>query len=183
MGTDNIPVAKTTMLDIAGANTPESIMETGAEHAVGLMIAMACRIVNYDRTVRNGPWNSGLVFPKTHLRGRALGLVGFGRITQAVAQMAFGFSMTVLASDPMIKADAMTAQGVNKKYLDTLISESDFVSVHTPMLKSTRHLAGKAQLKRMRPQTVLVNTARGPIIDEVAIIRALREELDRRRRA
>lgn len=172
-GTDNLPVKEATALGIIVANTPEAIAETVAEHTMAMLLAAVRNLVQYDRNVRAGKWRQGASDPATHLCGRTLGFVGFGRIARHVARMLGGFRMTLLAFDPNIDASTIAEHGARKVELDELLSASDFATIHTPLTNSTHHLIGEAQLKRMQPHAVLVNVARGPVVDEAALVRAL----------
>ncbi len=174
-GTDNMPVVEATRLGIYVANTPEATTHTVAEHAIGLIFAVARQIVAQDRLVRQGVWDRDRAWPNWSFMGRTLGLVGFGRIAQAVVAKVKGFQMHVIASDPAVSAETMQAHGVEKVSLEQLLSRSDYISIHAPSLPATRHLIGTSQFQLMKPNAILVNTARGPLIDQVALIEALRE--------
>ena len=178
-GTDNIPVEAATRLGIVVANTPEATMHQVAEHAIGLLFAVIRRIAEQDRLVRQGIWDRYRAWPDWHLVGRTLGLVGFGRIARLVARKVSGLELKVIASDPAVEAPIMAEHGVEKVGLDDLLARSDFVSVHVPLSEKTRHLIGERELRLMRPRAVLINTARGEIIDQPALVRALSEGWDR----
>ncbi len=174
-GTDNIPVVEATRLGIVVANTPEATMHQVAEHAVGLLFAVIRQIARQDRLVRQGVWDRYLAWPDWHLLGQTFGLVGFGRIARLVARKISGFEMKVIAFDPVVDAQTMASHGVEKVSVDELFSRSDFISVHVPLSEKTRHSLGQAQLRLMKPKAVLINTARGEIIDQQALVRALSE--------
>ena len=174
-GTDNIPVTVATRLGIVVANTPEATMHQVAEHAIGLLFAVVRRIAQQDRLVRQGVWDRHRAWPDWHLASNTLGLVGFGRIARLVARKVSGLELNVIASDPVVDRQAMEELGVEKVSFDDLFSRSDFVSVHVPLSEKTRHLIGEDQLRRMKRKAVLINTARGEIIDQQALVRALRE--------
>lgn len=174
-GTDNIPVQEATRRGIVVANTPDALTDSVSDHAIGLLFAVIRQIAVQDRAVRSGKWDRYLGYPNNHLTGQTLGLVGFGRIPQAVARKLRGYEMTVLAYDPYVSAERMAEQNVRAAGLDELLSRSDFVSVHTPLVNETRHLIDENALRKMKPRAVLINTARGPVIDENALVRALRE--------
>jgi D-3-phosphoglycerate dehydrogenase len=174
-GTDNIPVAAATRQGIIVANTPEATMHQVAEHALGLLFAVVRQIPAQDRLVRQGIWDRRRAWPSWHFVDQVLGLVGFGRIAQLVARKASGLEMKIIACDPLFDQTAMAAHGVEKVELDELLGRADFVSIHVPLMDQTYHLIGEAQLRRMKPPAVLVNTSRGKIIDEKALIRALTE--------
>lgn len=174
-GTDNIPVEAATRRGILVANTPEATTHQVAEHALGLLLAVVRRIAVQDRLVRQGVWDRDRAWPNWHLVGQTLGLVGFGRIARLLAHKVSGLEMHVIAYDPLVDAATMAAHGIVRAELDDLLGRADFVSVHVPLSDRTRHLIGERELRRMRPRAVLVNTSRGPVIDEAALVRALSE--------
>jgi len=175
-GTDNVPVKAATQLGIVVANTPDAISDAVSDHAIGLLFAVIRQIPVQDSHVRNKRWDRQNGFPRWHLRGQTLGLLGFGRIAQAVAKKLAGFEMTILTTDPFASPEALGRLSVQAVSLDELMARSDFVSVHCPLNAETRHLVGAAQLNRMKPQSILINTSRGPVIDEEALISALRSK-------
>lgn len=165
-GTDNIDLAAAYRLGIAVTNTPDVLTDATADLAFALLLAAARRIPWGDRLVRAGGftgWQPRLGLGMD-VAGRTLGIVGAGRIGRAVAERASGFRMEVLL--------CRRSGGVP---LVELLRRSDFVSLHCPLTPETHHLIGEAQLRSMRPHAVLVNTARGPVVDERALVRALRE--------
>jgi glyoxylate reductase len=160
VGYDNIDIAAATARGIPVGNTPDVLTETTADLAFALMLAVARRIVEADAFVRAGrwgPWSPDLLLGHD-LHGSTLGIVGFGRIGRAVARRAEGFGMTVIHGLP----------------LEELLERSDFVSMHAPLTPETRGLIGAAELERMKPTGILVNTARGPMVDTDALAQALR---------
>lgn len=163
-GLDALPCAEAKALGIAVLNTPESIAESVAEHAVSLLFALIRRIPHYDRAVRAGNWESpnGMNW---HISGRTLGLVGYGRIARNVEQMVSGFRMRVVHYDPFAP-DSMD--------LDELLKVSDYVSLHCPLTDETRGLIDARRLALMKRNALLVNTSRGPVIDEAALAEALK---------
>ncbi len=174
-GTDDIPVTLATRLGIVVANTPEVTTHHVAEHAIGLLFAVIRQIARQDRLVRQGVWDRYAAWPDWHLHGQTFGLAGFGRIARLVARKVSGFEMKVIACDPAFDGPVMAEHGVEKVTLDELCSRSDFLSVHVPLSEKTRHLIGEGQLRLMKPKAVLINTARGEIIDQRALVRALSE--------
>jgi len=174
-GTDNIPVDSATGLGIIVANTPEATMHQVAEHAIGLLFAVVRQISVQDRLVRQGTWDRYRAWPGWHLRGQTLGLVGFGRIARLVVRKTSGLDMKIVASDPAVDAATMGEHGVEKVSLDDLLARSDYVSVHVPLSEKTHHLIGELELRLMRPRAVLINTARGALIDQHALCQALSE--------
>jgi D-3-phosphoglycerate dehydrogenase len=174
-GTDNVPVDAATQAGIVVANTPDALTDGVSDHVVGLLFAVLRQIAVHDRSIRNGVWNRDCGWPRFPLSGRTLGLVGFGRIAQRVHRKLRGFELTTLAFDPLVSAEAMAAQGVQSATLDDLLARSDVVSIHCPLTPQTRHLIDETALRRMKKTAVLINTSRGPVIDEAALVRALSE--------
>ncbi|MEW5960453.1 MAG: D-glycerate dehydrogenase [Chloroflexota bacterium] len=175
VGFDNIEVAAATARRIPVGHTPGILTDATADFAFALLVAAARRVVEGDRYVRQGRWKtwgpSILLGPD--LTGATLGLVGFGRIGQAMAKRARGFEMRVIYYDPWpIQADP-TLGGAAVDF-ETLLRESDFVSLHVPLTPETRHLINPDTLALMKPGAVLINTARGPVVDAEALYEALK---------
>ena len=164
-GLDALPCAAAKELGIEVMNTPESIAESVAEHAVSLLFSLIRRIVHYDKAVRAGNWEepNGMNW---HISGRTLGLVGYGRIARNVEQMVSGFRMKVLHYDPFVP-DSMD--------LDELLKASDYVSLHCPLTDETRGLIDARRMNLMKRNALLINTSRGPVVDEAALIQALKD--------
>ena len=177
VGYDNIDVAAATARGILVCNTPGVLTETTADLAWALIMAAARRVVEADRYLRAGRWRSWSpqLMLGQDIHGAVLGIVGMGRIGQVVARRARGFGMTILYADPEPRPEIEQETGARRVSLETLLRESDFVTLHTPLTEETRHLIGAAQLRAMKRTAVLVNTARGPIVDEEALAEALRE--------
>jgi D-3-phosphoglycerate dehydrogenase len=174
-GTDNVPVEAATRAGILVANTPEAAADAVSDHAVALLLAVLRQVAAQDRAVRGGVWDRYRAWPRGPLRGRTLGLVGFGRIAQLVARKLGGFEMTALAYDPLVDPEVLARHGARAAPLDSVLSRSDVVSLHCPLTEDTHHLIDERALRRMKPSAVLINTARGPVIDEAALTRALAE--------
>ncbi len=170
VGHDQIDVAACTAAGVAVAMAFGANHEAVADHTLALMAALASRITAYDRRVRDGGWGS-LYHGRLH--GAVVGLLGFGRIGRAVAKRCQGFAMRVLVHDPEVEASAIAHLGCEPVGFEALFEEADFVSVHAPAMPATRHLVGEAALRRMKPSAFLVNTARGPLVDEAALAAAL----------
>jgi glyoxylate reductase len=174
VGFDNIDVPAATARGIPVGNTPGILTDATADFAFALLMAAARRVVEGERYVREGKWKtwgpSLLLGQDVH--GATLGLIGFGRIGQAMAKRALGFDMRVLCHDPSAPAadPALKATSVD---LETLLRESDFVSVHTPLTPETRGLMNRERFALMKPTAVLINTARGPVVDPAALHEAL----------
>lgn len=177
VGFDNIDVPEATRRGIAVTNTPGVLTETTADLTWALLMAVARRIVEADKFVRKGDWKGWApsLFLGRDVYGKTLGIVGLGRIGKAVARRAAGFEMKVLYFDVKRDEKAEKELGVRFVSLEELLRESDFVSIHVPLTKETWHLIGEKELRLMKPTAFLVNVARGPIVDEAALIRALRE--------
>lgn len=171
-GVDTVDVPAATRLGIVVTNAPGANTEAVADLVLGLMVALMRDLVAADRAVREGRWTRTL---GQELSGKILGLVGFGRIGRAVARRARGFGMAVLADDPAWDAEAARSLQVQRVALDPMLEQVDVLSLHVPLTSETRHLIGEAQLRRMRPQAYLINTARGGVVDEAALARALHE--------
>jgi phosphoglycerate dehydrogenase-like enzyme len=152
--------------------------EPVADFAFALMAALATRLVEYDRGIRQGQWG-GFFFgaDRGHgrLHGATVGIIGFGRIGRALAKRCQGFGMDILVTDPAMEADVVGRLGCRLVALDELLEQADFVSVHAPLSPDTRGLISAERLGRMKPSAFLVNTARGGMVDEVALAAALRE--------
>jgi D-3-phosphoglycerate dehydrogenase len=163
-GIDSLPLARAAELGIKVYNTPESISEAVAEHSVALLFALARKIVCFDRLVRDGGWETPKGAVPHHLNGRTLGLVGYGNIARIVERLVSGFQMTVIHHDPQSAASVP---------LDELLERSDFVSLHCPLTAQTAKLIDRQKLNLMKPDALLINTSRGSVIDEAALIEAL----------
>jgi glyoxylate reductase len=175
VGYDNIDVKAAEERGVVVTNTPGVLDETTADVAFMLMLAAARRLGEGERLLRAGKWEW---WGPKQLRGldvwgRKLGIVGMGRIGQAVARRARGFGMEILYHNRSRKEDAENELGVRYLGLEDLLRESDFVSIHTPLTGETRHLIGKRELDLMKPTAVLVNTSRGPVVDEGSLADAL----------
>jgi len=174
-GTDNVPVEEATRLGIVVANTPEATSDIVAEHAIGLLFAVVRQISLHDRLIHGGTWDRSRAWPKWHLEGQTLGLVGFGHIGRAVARKMAGFGVRVLVHDPFLSSEELTRNGVRAAKFDDLLAEADFISLHCPLTPATFHKIAHQELRRMKPTAILINTSRGAVIDEVALTRALHE--------
>lgn len=178
VGYNNIDVAAATKAGVVVTNTPDVLTETTADFAWTLLMATARRLVEADRYVRDGKflqWEYMLLLGGD-IHGKTLGVVGFGRIGRAVARRALGFGMRVLYQDAMAAPPAIEAElRATRADLPTLLRESDFVSLHTPLLPETRHLLNAQTLRTMKKTAYLINAARGPVVDEAALVQALKE--------
>jgi len=172
VGVDHVDLAEATRRGIPIGNTPGVLTDATADQAFTLLLAAARRITEAERYVRSGKWVtwSPSLLLGADLAGATLGIVGFGRIGQAVAKRAQGFDMRVIYHDPTAEP-AYNAEHVD---LDTLLRESDFVSIHVPLTNNTHHLVNVDFLSKMKPNAVLVNTARGGVLDQTALYYALK---------
>jgi glyoxylate reductase len=180
VGYDNIDVPACTRRKVVAANTPGVLDETTADFAWALMMAAARRIVEGDAWMRAGDWPGWDLdqLLGADIYGKTLGIVGFGRIGQRVARRAQGFEMCVVYSNTS-RAPLEVERELNAKFLelDQLLRESDFISIHVPLRKETRHLISQAAFRKMKPTAYLINTARGPVVDEAALVEALEQRL------
>lgn len=171
VGYDNIDITAATERGIPVGNTPGVLTEATADLAFALLLAAARRIVEGAQYIKDGKWKTWE--PETllgaDLTGATLGIVGWGRIGQAVAKRASGFDMRIIAHSRSPISD----DGVEQVDFDTLLAESDFVSLHTPLTPETRHLINRDALRKMKRTAILINTARGPIVDQEALYDAL----------
>jgi D-3-phosphoglycerate dehydrogenase len=180
VGHDNVDVAAATRLGIVVANVPDASVEEVSDHALALLLTLERRIVRLDAAVHAGVWQRdprGIAAARTGIRRIAeltLGVVGFGRIGRAFARKAAPSYRRVLVADPMVPAAAIEAAGAVPVDLDRLFAEADHVSLHAPLGDGTRHLVDAQVLAGMRPGAVIVNTSRGGLIDEHALVEAVR---------
>ena len=173
VGVDNIDVEAATEYKIIVSNVPDYCVDEVSTHAIALMLACARGITLLDRKIRDKKWDFTLAKPLFRTQGKTLGLFGLGRIARMVAQKALGFGLKVIAYDPYVpKVDI----GVKLVELSQLLTDSDFVSIHAPLTAETKHSFGENELKLMKKTAYLVNTSRGPIIDEKALYVALKEK-------
>jgi len=177
VGYDNIDVPAATQRGIVVGNTPGVLTETTADLAFSLLMAAARRIAEGDRYTRAGKWQTWgpKLFLGYDLHHATLGLVGMGRIGSEMAKRANGFDMRVLYYDPVRRQDLEGSLGVIYVSFDTLLRESDFISLHTPLTEQTRHLIGAPELAKMKRTAILVNSSRGPVVDQQALYEALRD--------
>lgn len=177
VGFDNIKVPELTDKGVVVTNTPsDEVNESVAEHAWALMLALARRIVEADESTRRGAykgWEPG-IFLGVNMIGKTLGIVGMGRIGEMTARRAKGFSMRVLYNKRTPDPKAEAELGVEFADLDRLYAESDFISLHVPLTDETRHMINRETLNKMKQGVIIVNTARGPVIDEGDLVDAIR---------
>lgn len=181
VGYNNIDIPAATERGIFISNTPDVLTDATADMAWALLLAAARRVVEGDRTVRSGGFTgwSPLFMLGVEVTGKTLGIIGAGRIGQAVARRAQGFGMKILYTANNPRPDFEKETGASFSGLDVLLSQSDFVSIHVPLTPLTHHMIGADEFAIMKESSVLINTARGPIVDETALAAALRGGLIR----
>jgi len=178
VGFDNIDVNQATERGIYVTNTPGVLTETTADFAWTLLMAVARRVVEADKYVRTGKWKVGwhpMMLQGRDIYGATLGIVGLGRIGCAIAKRAKGFDMKVLYHDIVRRPDFEKEYDIEFTELNTLFQEADFVTINTPLTKETLHLVDERMLRMMKKTAYIINNARGPIVDEEALYKALRE--------
>ncbi|PYU64986.1 MAG: D-glycerate dehydrogenase [Acidobacteria bacterium] len=176
VGFDNIDVAACTKRGVAATNTPGVLDETTADFAWTLLMAVARRLSEGEALARSGNWKNWDLdqLVGTDVWGKTLGIVGFGRIGRAVARRASGFQMKVIYTDAVRPAEEVEKElKVEFREMNALLAESDFISVHVPLLPETRGLFDSPKFYRMKPTAFLINTSRGPVVDEAALVAAL----------
>lgn len=178
VGFDNIKIEEATKRGIYVTNTPGVLTETTADFAWALLMAVARRVVEADKYVRSGNWKVGwhpMMMQGRDVYGATLGIVGLGRIGCAIAKRAKGFDMKVLYYDVIRRPDFEKEYDIQFTDLDLLFQKADFVTINVPLIKETHHLVDEKKLKMMKKTAYLINNARGPIVDEKALYKALKE--------
>jgi glyoxylate reductase len=175
VGFDNIDISAATTRGIPVGNTPGVLTETTADFAWALLMAAGRRVAEGDRYTRSGHWRTWgpSILLGRDVFGATLGIIGFGRIGQAVARRAKGFKMRILYFDTARNKKAEAETGAEYASFETVLSEADYITLHTVLTEDTRHLIGTGQFSLMKPTAVLVNTSRGPVVDESALYHAL----------
>src|SRR5215813_8054938 len=177
VGYDVIDVAAATELGVIVVNIPDLWIREVANHALGLLLAWNRKIIALDRGVHRGVWGVGAMGPRTgSLHGETVGIVGLGNIGSAFARRVAAFETKVIASDPYVDDHRFKELGVERVTLEVLAERADYVSVHTLLNAETRHLIGEVFFRRMKPTALLINTSRGPVVDERALTRALQDK-------
>lgn len=176
VGYDVIDVEAATDLGVVVINVPDLWIREVANHAVALLFALNRKVVELDRLVRAGTWSPAIPGPYTgSVYGETLGIVGLGNIGSAFAQRMNGFEMTIIGYDPYVDDAHFASLGVERVSLEELAERADYISVHTLLNDETHHLMGDAVFAHTRPNAVLINTARGPVVDEKALLQALEQ--------
>jgi len=172
VGLDPVDLKAATDLGIIVANVPDYCMDEVSNQTISMLLGLIRKTAFFDQKVKSGQWDFRQGRPIYRLKGRTMGLVGSGRIGLEVAKKIAAFGVKVIAFDPYLEK---APEGVELTDLDTVLKESDFISIHCPLNDSTRHLIGEREFKKMERRPLLINTSRGPIIDEKALIQALKE--------
>ena len=177
VGYDVIDVPAATELGVIVVNIPDLWVREVANHALALLLAWNRKIVTMDRQVHAGVWSGRVPGERTgSLHGETVGIVGLGNIGSAFAQRVAAFETTVIACDPYVDDKRFVALGAERVSLEALAERADYVSVHTLLNAETHHLIGEAFFRRMKPTAILINTSRGPVVDEQALARALKDK-------
>jgi D-3-phosphoglycerate dehydrogenase len=175
IGIDNIDIDAATQAGIVVTYVPDYCVDEVSDQAMALLLALARKVTYANQLVQSGRWEMSAVVPLNRLRGRTLGLVGFGKIPQMVAPKAQAFGIHVITFDPYISDDVTSAAGVERVDFDRLLQTSDYISIHAPLTPNTHHLFNADAFKQMKPEALLINTARGPLVDVDALAIALDE--------
>ncbi len=173
VGVDIVDVDAATARNIQVTNVRDYCTEEVADHAVALWLTLARKLPQYDRATHAGVWHWKSGQPVHRLRGRTMGIVSFGKIGRAIAERARAFGVSMLAYDPYLRADQVRAHGAEPVGKDDLLARSHFIMMQAPMSEETRHFLGPAEFARMQPGVIIVNTGRGPTIDNRALYEAL----------
>ncbi len=177
VGYDVIDVPAATELGVIVVNIPDIWVREVANHALALLLAWNRKIITLDQQVHSGVWSGGVPGERTGaLHGETVGIVGLGNIGSAFARRVAAFETKVIAHDPYVDDKRFAALGVERVSLEALAARSDYVSVHTLLSAETRHLIGEKFFSRMKPTAILINTSRGPVVDERALARALEKK-------
>jgi D-3-phosphoglycerate dehydrogenase len=173
VGYDNVDVTAATRANIIVGHVPNYCLDEVSSHTVALLMACIRNITGKHQKMNHGAWDPNPLEPLYRTAGRTLGLVGFGNIAQAVARKMSGWGMRLLATDPFVEPDCAREHGVSLVELDVLLRESDYISLHVPLLPETRHLISRRELALIKPGAMLINTARGPVLDNDALVEVL----------
>jgi len=177
IGVDNVDIAVATSKGIVVTKVPDYCLDEVSDHAMALLLALIRKIPSSNTRTQSGKWEMKAVVPIHRLRGTVLGLVAFGQIPQLIAPKAQAFGMQVITYDPYVSDEVLKRANVRRVELDELIRTSDYISLHCPLTAETKHLFGADAFQKMKRSAYLVNTARGPVIDEAALAQALDQKL------
>ncbi len=173
LGVDNIDLPAAKELGIAVNYVPDYCLREVSDHAMALLLALARKVTFSNRLVQSGRWEVPPIVPLRRLEGQVLGLIGFGNIPRTLAPKAKAFGLHVITHDPYVSGDVLAAAGVEGVSFDELLARSDFISVHAPLLPATRGLMNASAFAKVKKRAFLINTARGPLVDEAALASAL----------
>ncbi len=173
IGVDNVDIPAATTAGIVVTRVPDYCLDEVSDHAMALLLALVRKIPSSNARTHAGHWEMRAVVPIHRLRGTVLGLVAFGQIPQLVAPKAQAFGIRVVTYDPYVSKQLAERAGVEQMEFDELLKISDYISIHTPLVPATHHLFNADVFRRMKPTAYLINTARGPIVDEAALADAL----------
>jgi D-3-phosphoglycerate dehydrogenase len=173
LGVDNIDIPAAAARKITVTYVPDYCLREVSDHAMALLLALARKVTLANKLAQEGRWEMPAVQPIYRLEGRVLGLVGFGNIPRTLVPKAKAFGLKVITSDPFVAEEHLKTHDVENVSFDQLLAQSDFISVHAPLLPQTRHLFNQDAFKKMKKGACIINTARGPLIDEKALISAL----------
>jgi D-3-phosphoglycerate dehydrogenase len=173
LGVDNIDLPAAKECGIAVNYVPDYCLSEVSDHAMALLLALARKVTLSNKLVQSGRWEVPPIVPLRRLEGQVLGLIGFGNIPRTLAPKAQAFGLKVITHDPYVSKDVLTQTGVEGVTLDELLARSDFISVHAPLMPATRGLVNTAAFAKMKKGALLINTARGPLVDEAALVAAL----------
>jgi D-3-phosphoglycerate dehydrogenase len=173
LGVDNIDLPAAKALGIAVNYVPDYCLREVSDHAMALLLALARKITLSNALVQSGRWEVPPIVPLHRLEGRVLGLIGFGNIPRTLAPKAQAFGLKVITHDPYVAQDVLAKAGVEAVSFDELLARSDFISVHAPLMPATRGLVNAAAFAKMKNGALLINTARGPLVDQGALVAAL----------
>lgn len=174
VGVDSVDLKAATDLGIIVANVPDYCIDEVSDHAIALILSLVRKTAFFNAKIKSGQWDFRSGIPIHRIRGKTLGLIGSGKIGLEAAKKLSSFGVRVIAFDPFLKTSPL---GIELKSLDDVLKESDFISIHCPLNDATRHLIGEKEFIKMEKKPLLINTSRGPIIDEKALIQALQEGL------
>jgi D-3-phosphoglycerate dehydrogenase / 2-oxoglutarate reductase len=173
LGVDNIDLPAAKALGIAVNYVPDYCLREVSDHAMALLLALARKVTLSNKLVQSGRWEVPPITPLRRLEGQVLGLIGFGNIPRALAPKAKAFGLRVVTHDPYVKPEVLAKAAVEDASFDALLGMSDFISVHAPLSATTRGLINAAAFAKMKQGALLINTARGPLVDEPALVAAL----------
>ncbi|GGC83774.1 dehydrogenase [Thalassobacillus devorans] len=175
VGVNTIDIEAAKKKDIVVANVPDYGMEEVSNHALALILSWARKVTLLNNEVKKGNWDFKLGVPIHRFDNQTVGVLGFGRIPRCLMDKVKPLGFKLAAYDPFVPAEEMEKAGVRKMELEEIIEKADYISIHVPLIKDTFHLINKERLNKMKPNAVIINTARGPIVDEAALAEALAE--------